>query len=145
MERELTGNERFRNSILIFWRGLTDYFEEDELRFYHDLCRGKNCLAEVGNSQEDHSVYSAWVAFEMVRYYDRDIEALEEMRRYLAGKADEEPDWKDDLRDTVSGLFGFSEKNRAAVAAAYYRDARDVVTEILKLRKGLTSYEGVSE
>ena len=105
MERELTGNERFGKSILIFWRGLTDYFEEDELRFYHDLCRGKNCLAEVGNSQEDHSVYSAWVAFEMVRYYDRDIEALEEMRRYLAGKADEEPDWKDDLRNTVSGLY----------------------------------------
>ena len=90
-------------------------------------------------------MYSAWVAFEMVRYYDRDIKALEEMRRYLAGKADEEPDWKDDLRNTVSGLFGFSEKNRAAVAAAYYRDARDVVTEILKLRKGLASYEGVME
>lgn len=128
--------------LFICWRDLIDYVEEDELQLYRLLCREKTCLALVGNSQEDHCVYSAWVAFEMVRYYDRDIEALEEMRRYLASKADEvsEPtDWRSQLSETISGFFGRG--TDPMVEAAYYRDARDVVTEILKLRKGLKTYD----
>ena len=128
--------------IFICWRVMTDYCEEDELLLYRDLCHGKPCLAMVGNSQEDHCVYSAWVAFEMVRYYDRDIEALEEMRRYLASRADEvnEPtDWRTQLSETISGFFGRG--TDPMIEAAYYRDARDVITEILKLRKGLKTYD----
>lgn len=129
--------------IFISWRVMVDYSEEDELQLYRLLCRGKHCLALVGNSQEDHCVYSAWVAFEMVRYYDRDIEALEEMRRYLATKADQEnepTDWRTQLSETISGFFG--KGNDPLVTAAYYRDALDVITEIVKLRKGLKTYDG---
>ncbi len=135
-----------RDKTMFFrWRVVSGYAEEQELLLYRDLCGEKRCLALVGNSQEDHCVYSAWVAFEMVRYYDRDIEALEEMHRYLAVKADEvetEPDWKEKLSETVAGFFGRGSNTNPAVDAAYYQDARDVVTEILKLRKGLKTFDG---
>ena len=136
--------------LFICWRDLIDYVEEDELQLYRFLCREKTCLALVGNSQEDHCVYSAWVAFEMVRYYDREIDALEEMRRYLATKADEMIDpanWKTPVADTIFGFFGRSTTTHIdhLVEAAYYRDALEVVTEILKLRKGLKTCDETQE